>query len=299
MKYDKPALTYVDQAELLIKRGLIADRSALITRLQSVNYYRLSGYLYPYRLQDNTFRPGTTFDAVWRHYAFDRRLRLLVLDAIERFEVALRTQVVYEHVHRYGPFGYTTPENLPKLTGDHFGNFLSRIYTETKRSREIFVGHFREKYGNAHPYLPLWMVAEVVSFGLTFTFFTGVEPNIKRVVARYFGVPDEVLFSWLRALHVVRNICAHHGRLWNRELGVRPLFPYKRKYPEWHEPVNIPNHRIFGVLTILKYLLGVVAPQSLWPKRLHCLLEEYPEVSRISMGFPANWDDCPIWRDSV
>src|SRR6266508_2779501 len=99
MEYPKQALTFEQQADLLISRGLIADRNLLINRLRSVNYYRFSGYLYPFRNSDDTFHSGTTFEKVWRHYTFDRRLRVIVMDAIERVEVAVRTQTVYHFVH--------------------------------------------------------------------------------------------------------------------------------------------------------------------------------------------------------
>lgn len=296
MRYEKHALTFEQQADLLLKRGLMADRDILINHLRFVNYYRLSGYLFPFRKKDDHFRPGTTLDVVWRRYTFDRRLRVLVLDAIERVEVALRTQIVYEHAHRYGPFGYTVPENLPKLDGNRFGLFLSKVYDETQRSREIFVQHFRTKYSDQHPYLPLWMAAEIMPFGVMFNLYTGVEPEIKRNIALIFNVPDVVLSSWVNVLNTVRNICAHHGRLWNRELGVKPLMPNSRKYPQWHNPVAIPNHRIFAVLTILKYLTSIVAPQSHWYQRFHSLLVEYPDIPRLSMGFPENWEASPLWR---
>jgi abortive infection bacteriophage resistance protein len=296
MKYAKPALTYEQQADLLLSRGLQADRDTLITRLQAVNYYRLSGFLYPFRNPDDTFKPGTTLDIVWRRYTFDRRLRLIVLDAIERVEVAVRSQIVYEHVHRYGPFGYTVPVNLPKLDGNRFGQFLTRVYEETQRSHEVFVQHFQGKYGDQHGYLPLWMASEIMPYGAMFALFAGVEPNIKRVIAHTFGIPDAVMFSWLNVLNMVRNICAHHGRLWNRELGVKPLMPSARKYPQWHSPTAIPNHRVFAVLTILKHMSSVAAPQSRWPERVRTLLAEYPDIPRPSMGFPSDWEKCPIWQ---
>ena len=118
MKYDKPPLTYDQQADLLLRRGLTADRDELVSRLRSVSYYRLSGYWYPFRLADDSFRPGTTFETVWRRYRFDRRLRLLALDAIERVEVRIRTELVYVLAHAQGPFGYCASSNqLPEVAG--------------------------------------------------------------------------------------------------------------------------------------------------------------------------------------
>jgi abortive infection bacteriophage resistance protein len=144
MKYAKAALTFEQQADKLLGRGLVADRSALINRLKAVNYYRLSGYLYPFRNPDDTFRSGTTLDVVWQRYTFDRQLRLLALDGIERVEVSVRTALVYHHVHTHGPFGYTVPANLPKLPAHRFGRFLTTVDKETQRSHEVFVAHFQK-----------------------------------------------------------------------------------------------------------------------------------------------------------
>ena len=99
VKYTKEPLTFEQQADRLIRRGMQGDRELIVARLASVNYYRLSGYCYPFRNLDDTFRPGTTFAAVWQRYVFDRRLRLLVMDAIERIEVAVRFQLAYHHAH--------------------------------------------------------------------------------------------------------------------------------------------------------------------------------------------------------
>ncbi len=133
-------------------------------------------------------------------------------------------------------------------------------------------------------------------FGCTMKMYRGVTDEVRRNIAGHYNVPDEVLTSWLHTINVIRNICAHHGRLWNRELGVKPFIPRKSKYPQWHAPVAIPQNRIFGVLTILCYLLRITAPHSKWEGRLVALLEEYPEISRRSMGFPDNWKESPLWQ---
>ena len=296
MKYDKPSLSFEEQADLLIKRGLLVDRALLIDRLKNVNYYRLSGYLYPYRQSNDIFKSGTTFERVWRHYTFDRRLRLIVMDSIERFEVSIKTQLIYALAHATGAFEYTNPSNFPKLLPEEHERLIKTIANEVDRSREKFVGHFRTKYGNNHEYLPLWMAGEIMSFGCVLTIYKGVPDRIKRDIATHYGIPDVVLTSWLQTINVIRNICAHHGRLWNRELGVKPFIPRKKKYPEWHDPISISQHRIFGILTILHYLLRIIAPQSNWKTRLNSLLDEYPEISRWSMGFPDNWKESPLWK---
>ena len=103
MKYAKPPLTLEQQADQLLPRGMVGDRDVMIARLRSVSYYRLSGYWFPFRNADDSFKPGTSFEAVWNRYVFDRRLRLLVMDAIERIEVAVRSQLAHHHSLHYRP----------------------------------------------------------------------------------------------------------------------------------------------------------------------------------------------------
>jgi len=299
MRYDKRPLTFEEQANLLISRGLIAEKSLLIERLTNVNYYRLSGYLYPYRNPDDSFHPKTTFETVWRHYTFDRRFRLLVMDAIERVEISVRTQLIYALSHKSEAFGYAQRATLPNLSSDEHKRLIGTIHRETKSSGEKFVAHFQSKYGDAHEYLPMWMSGEIMSFGCTLTIYRGVSDDIKKQIAAYYGIPDPVLTSWLKTINVIRNICAHHGRLWNKVLGVKPYIPRRKKFPHWHDPVIIPQDRIFGVLTILRYLLQIIAPQSKWQSRFLDLLNEYPEISRRSMGFPDNWSESVFWKGVI
>lgn len=294
MRYNKPALTYEQQADQLLARGLIADRVTLIERLQSVNYYRLSGYWYPFRKDDSTFQQGTTFETVWRRYTFDRRLRLIVLDAIERTEIAIRTEVTYRMAHAHGPFGYLNTANMPNLEGADHLRLISQLRDTYARSRESFAKHFHDKYGDEHDLLPVWMVTELMALGELLTFFRGIPTGMKQAIGAKFGVSDRVFESWLRALLAVRNVCAHHSRLWNRELGYKPTIP--RKDRQWHQPVEIRDNRVFAILTILKYFMNSIAPQSNWPGRLIELLEEYPDVPRAPMGFADNWRECPIWK---
>ncbi len=307
MEYHKPPLSYEKQAELLIQRGLIADKGVLVERLENVNYYRLSGYLFPYRQADDSFKAETTFEEVWKHYTFDRRLRLIVMDAIERIEVSVKTQLIYNVSHKTQAFGYMESECFPMMSVSEHESLVKKIVEEVSRSKERFVGHFKNKYGNAHRFtgvagaehiiLPLWMVGEILSFGTVLTAYRGVSNEIKGNIAKRYHIPVPVLTSWLQTVNVIRNICAHHGRLWNRELGVKPYIPRKNKYPEWHDPVAIPRNRVFGVLTILRYLLKIIAPQSNWKKRFMALLDEYPNISRWSMGFSDNWQESPLWKE--
>lgn len=301
-EYTKRALSFEEQADQLLERGLIADREELILRLRAVSYYRLAGYFYPFRELDATsmatdrFKEGANLKTVWERYCFDRRLRVAVLDAIERIEVSVRTKLVFHFSHTHGPFGYCVEANLPKLKVNEYLEWRTALQEETGRSKETFKKHFFDKYGDHHNNLPLWMIGELMSMGSLLTFFKGVSPDLKRKVAEEYRVPDEVLLSWLRSLNGMRNICAHHSRFWNRVLGYPPLLPNPRKFPEWHGEDKLPNDRCGIMLIIIRYFLRLIDPVSHWHERVETLMEKYPEIPRSSMGLSDNWKEHPIWR---
>ena len=177
MKFDKPPLTIEQQADLLLSRGLIADKEGLMNRLKVVNYYRLTTYLYPFRnpKDNNRYNEGTSLDKVWRYYTFDRQLRLLTMDAVERVEVAVRTKLAYHLSHSMGAFAYTDQMNLPNLSIDNHQKWICELKKEIERSTEQFIVHFNQKYGDVHPMPPLWIAVEIMSFGKTLTMFRGVD----------------------------------------------------------------------------------------------------------------------------
>src|SRR5262249_50797370 len=162
---------------------------------------------------DDYFATGTTFDQIAGLYIFDRKLRLIVMEAIERFEVALRTGLTYGISHQYGPFGYVDPNNFDTRF-DH-EEFMNELAEAEKQSRETFVAHYRAKY-DLEDHLPLWMASELMSFGRLSRVFKNTHPDIKKSFARRLNVPDtKIVSSWLHTLNYVRNVCAHHSRLWN------------------------------------------------------------------------------------
>ena len=219
------------------------------------------------------------------------------MDAIERIEIAVRSLMAYHHVHKHGAFAYALdPASLPKLSPDECSDFLDRVGEETDRSRETFVEHFRTKYGGSNQYLPVWMVTEVMTLGSILTFFRNSPNKVKGAVAGEFGVPHKVFESWLLSLNTIRNIVAHHARLWNRVLGLKPIIPRISDYPDWHTPVKVENKRVFAILTICRHCLREIAPQSNWMEYLEDLLEDFPTIPTSYMGIPANWKECLIWR---
>ena len=299
MEYVKPFLTFEQQADLLEQRGLTFDRSMLITHLQDVGYYRLSGYWYPFKNEDDSFIPGTTFETIWNNYTFDRQFRLIVLDAIERVEIYMRTQLAYLLAQSQGPFGYREKSNLPALDGGAYHKLLNRLAISYDRSKEQFIEHFRDKYGDVHDLPPYWMLVNVIDFGAMLTLYKSSPDSVRKAVAKQLDVHESVLESWLMTLNVVRNACAHHARLWNKRLGVRPKIPRRRKNPEWHDPYEVSGDKMFGVLTVLSYLLERIAPDSQWRCRLFELLRARSAEEIAAMGFGGGWQLCPLWKRYV
>lgn len=293
MKFVKPALTYEQQAELAISRGLIADKAELIKRLRAVSYYRLCAYWHPFKRTDDSFEPGTTLETIWRRYTFDRQLRLLVMDAIERVEITLRSNLAYELSHRFGPFAHVDINNFPGMAPAEHQRLLDDLHENANRSREAFAEHFRKTY-DEFPDLPLWAAVETMTFGQMFTIYKNCEKRVQQDIAARLSLPGKVLFSWLLTLNYIRNLCAHHSRLWNRELAIKPLIPHHEQ--RWHQPIEISNDRVFVILTLLRYLLSQTAQQSQWRERLYSLFVRYPEIPLASMGIPTDWQNLPLWQ---
>lgn len=295
MRYAKPFKTYDEQADLLLARGMQADRDRLIAHLQDVGYYRLSGYWHIFKRPDDTFWPGTTFDRVWDLYAFDRQFKLVVFDAIERVEVYLRTQLAYDLAEADGPFGYNDRATLPNLSQSSYDRLMQKCQDAFDRSREPFAVHFRNTYGDEHKLPPYWMLANLMDFGMVFSFYRGAPNVIRKSIAAPFGIAPKVMDSWLLAINTTRNICAHHGRLWNRTLGTRPTIPRVKNDSRWHRPYKVKPDKVFVVLTILSLMLETVAPDTSWRSRLFKLIDTRSAADKRRMGFEPGWEQCPIW----
>lgn len=282
---------------LLISRGLLStDNARALDWLKRIGYYRLSAYFIPFRVPDtDTFQPGTTLDQIIDLYKFDCNLRLLVMQAMDRIEIAVRGAVTYHLAHDMGVFGYAAPQNFVPLYDDRgevifdHRRLTSSIAAEEKRSAELFVAHYRGKY-TLEPYLPIWAATELVSFGILSRMFRSVaDVPLKKKIAWEFGQPEVVFSSWLHVLSTVRNTCAHHSRLWNRELAVKPLYP-----KAWHR-AGISNRRFYGVALIIQTLLDRVSPRSRWKERLKAHFNAHPSVDISHMHFPPNWQNRNPW----
>ncbi len=299
MIYNKPALSISEQVDLLEQRGLeIADRSRAESYLSSISYYRLSAYMYPFKDHAaNTFLSGSTFDKVLDSYVFDRELRLLVFDAIERIEIAFRTQAIYQPSMALGAFWYQDRANFTNGRGLHAS--LRLIDEKVEKSNETFMKHFKKCY-HGSPRPPSWMVFEICSFGLITTLCLDLKDYAVRTnIANHFGFPGtqrHIFESWIQCLVYVRNICAHHSRLWNRTLTKQPAVLVKTQHP-WIDQKAVSNRKMYYFLSVLSFLLQRIIPETSFPKKLKELIEVHPDVDLTQMDFPENWQSEPLWLD--
>lgn len=297
MKFSKTPLSFKDQVSLLEKRGLlIGDRDKAEYYLSHLNYYRLAAYCLPFEKDHNTHQyvEGTTFDQVLDLYIFDRELRLLVLDAIERVEVSIRTHLAYTLAHKYGPHDYLNSA-LFKAKWPHAKN-VRQLEIEFRNSREVFIRHLRKKYDESLP--PIWATVEIMTFGQLSNWYANLSSGADRnAIANVYDMDEINLVSFLHHLSTVRNVCAHHSRLWNREFTFTFKLPRKRP-SQLLSVLNLSpttTKRIYNTLVVLDYLMLTISPDTHWKQRLIALLNKHLVADPLSMGFPAHWHDLPNW----
>ena len=296
--FAKPALTFAQQIAKLQGEGMvIADPTLAQHCLQHISYYRLSAYwLYfehPKGQAGPRFQPGTTFEEVVALYEFDRALRLLVLDAVERIEVAVRGSWAYQLAMKNGPHGYLRAglySNKGKLNAKK-----GELTAQVNRSKDTFIIHYKTKYsGPKHP--PVCMACELMSFGLLSSLYGLLkEPKDRNSIADPFGL-DEVIFGpAVQNISTVRNICAHHGRLWNQRMKATLKLP-KKNPPELANALNrAANDRLYNTLAFVKYLLDRCDPANTWGQRLIAHMATLAPGREADMGCPPDWQDYKLW----
>jgi abortive infection bacteriophage resistance protein len=292
--FSKPVTTCGQQVTQLLQRGMaIADPAEAEFYLRHLNYYRLSAYWRPFEADHatHTFKPDTRFEEVLNHYIFDRELRLLLLDAIERLEVSVRTQWAYQMAHLHGPHSHLDPS----LARD-WKNWVAdstQLVATVERSRESFIKHLTATYTEALP--PVWAVCEVVSLGLLSRLYSNIKPIATRTaIARTYSVDQQVFESWLHHVQFVRNLCAHHSRVWNREFVITPEQPRSKPSVLRGQFIN-GSRKLYNTLLILLHLMNIIAPQHHWRARLIKLIEDH-NIPAAAMDFPEDWQTRPIWQ---
>ncbi|MCF7920487.1 MAG: Abi family protein [Candidatus Cloacimonetes bacterium] len=294
MKFTKPPLSFEEQAQLLINRGLNADKSNLIKTLKEVNYYHLSGYLYPYKMGGSeNFFPETSLKKIKEIMDFDNELKLIVFKSISILERWIRTNLVYNFtIHYKDPFAYTKYSSYPLQPHYKIDEFLDHLRNEMNNSREVFVQRYKTKYYQEN-YLPAWMAAEIMSMGTMNRFYQLMDRRLKLSTVNIFKVKEIVFHSWLNSIRDLRNICAHHSRLWNRDLSIIPKIP--KNNSDWNQYYGRNNKKLFIIFSVIMYMLNQINCNTTLKDDLHNLFVEYRNIKLIKMDFPQNWKHYNFW----
>ncbi|MBQ9204384.1 MAG: Abi family protein [Prevotella sp.] len=284
--FQKPYTSAHDLVSLLQTRGLTINDSTKAERyLEFIGYYRLSAYMYPLLQipkEQHRYKPDTSFDQVMMLYRFDKKLRLLIFNEIEKIEVAVRSAIVNIGSEMTGnPFWMTDSSHF--IDSGKFRHTMDLIDAELRRSREDFIVHFKQTYSDAYP--PAWMLAEVLPFGVITNIFSNIKvARIKKNIARRFGLQVAPFESWLTIVTLTRNSCCHHARVWNKQNTIRPMLP------NWMVGcwITLPTDalRIYFNLCIIKYFLDIISPQNDMKAKIDTLLANYPAIDTAAMGFP-------------
>ncbi|OIQ02621.1 MAG: abortive phage resistance protein [Zetaproteobacteria bacterium CG06_land_8_20_14_3_00_59_53] len=316
MSQEKPWKSFDEQLSILKGRGLqIDDEAAALSYLERLGYYRLSGYLYPFRAFEITkdaqgklagtrcvdhFMEGSHFEDAVNLYVFDKKLRMLALDALERIEMSVRVDVAHLlgekdiHAHEVPAIFFQdfTSKVLPGSGKTGHQEWLASYQKNLERSRRVeFVKHYLDKYGR----LPIWVSTEIWDFGMLSKLFAGMYRADQNIIAAKYGASDGPDFSgWLRGLNFVRNVSAHHNRLWNGNM-LEYLTPIQGRY--WNQ---LKPERPFFYFCIMQRLMRIICPNSSWAERFARLVREFPDlhckaVSPYDMGLIEDWESWELW----
>lgn len=286
--FDKEALTLEQQLNRWKSRGLqINDQPHALRYLNDIGYYRFSFYTKPFQTNSSThdFKDGTTFNDILALYIFDRQLRVLMIDAIERIEVSIRTRLGNHMAVKYNdPFWYTLPDNFGSIREQ--ASFIGHIGRDLRQNgshmKKVFIKHYYDAYGEPDM-PPSWMMIELLSFGQVSRLIQGIKKEDRKEIASSYEVPEMILKSWLHSVSAVRNICAHHERLWDNRFSVTPK--ENRDNPIF---AGIDKNHFFAQTLIIKWFLDRITEGSTWVDRLVKLIEGV-NVDKQRMGFPEDW----------
>ena len=295
----KPARTIQDQITLLQSRNLtfrnVADAPHY---LANISYYRLKGYWW--EMQDDFvnhhFKSNSYFEDAIDLYNFDRHFRIIVFNAIERIEISLRTKLIYHLSLSYGPEWYLNPALFDKQK--EFAAFVAKIYSDMGRSSEEFIVKHFQNHPTEHP--ESWKGLEVLTLGTLSKLYQNLKHQLpeKNAIAKEFGLNNQkYLASWLLGITVIRNIIAHHGRLWNRVMINKYDWPPNTpKTLLSYIPNNNQRRKIFPLLSAILYLNNEISPGNHIKQELVTLFAHYPNTQLHKMGFPANWQNETLWK---
>jgi abortive infection bacteriophage resistance protein len=297
---NKPARVVIEQLQLLKDRGMtVENENQAIHFLSNISYYRLKGYWWDMQTDsvNHQFATGSTFEDVIERYNFDRHLRLVLFDAIERIEIALRTKMISHLSLSFGPLWYLD-ESIFNDTNQH-REHLESLNREYGYSKEIFIQDHKKRHKGIHP--EAWKIMEIASMGTLSKFYKNLKHQLpeKSIIAKEMGLNlHSELSSWLESIAYVRNIVAHHSRLWSRNMVKRPTDVLNNPQGKWlgFELLDVQRKKPFLIITSMIYICNKVTPNHQIKSKIVELLLEDPQLPIYKLGFLNNWQDHPIWK---
>ena len=277
----KTPTTFEEQIEILESRNLkVVDKDAALEVLSRINYYRLSAYMLTFKTNDK-FVNGITFEEICGLYEFDKRLRNMLIGILETIEVTFRTQISYLIAHKYGARGHVDASNF--INPFYHEGMVKSMEEQVKRSDEIFIQHHISKYKGL---FPVWVSIEVVSLDVLSKMFSNLKNDDKSEISKNnYNISYKYVQSWLHALTVLRNICAHYGRLYNKTLKIKIRLDKKSVEN------GLRNNSIFTAIYIIGKLTKDKKEWHTLINNLKGLIEQYEKVDIKLMGFPDNWEE--------
>ena len=282
--------------DLLESRGLqIYDRNKAIQYLDNIGYYRLSAYMYPLLKMPKTahlYKEGATFKQVMMLYRFDKKLRLLMFNEIEKIEISIRCAVMQIPAEIIGnPFWLTDASNF--LDVSKFNETMRTISNEYCKSKEEFILHYKRTYLEAYP--PSWILGELLTIGNVNAIYRNIKQNrIRKRIAKRFGLSIKVFESWLTVIAVTRNACGHHARVWNKRNAIQPVIP-NNPCGAWITLPTDPMRSYFDIC-IIKYFLDKISPNNDMLDKMNKLFATFTEIDKAALGFPVGWENEPLWQ---
>lgn len=296
----KPPLTIANQISLLKSRGMsFTSKKKANHYLSNISYYRLKGYWWDMQSNkvNHVFQPNSSFESVIERYNFDRHLRLILFDAIERIEIALRTKMIYHLSLAYGSNWY---ENASLFTDENkHSNNLAKLQKGFGYSNEIFAKEHKRTHSDETP--ESWKMMEIASMGSLSKFYKNLNHQLpeKSIIAREMGLNlHNELSSWLEAIAYIRNIIAHHSRLWSRNMVKTPKSRLNSPIGLWlSKPLEpVQKKKPFLIICAMLYLCNIVTPTHSIKNKILYLFEQNPNIPIYKLGFLNNWENEPIWN---
>ncbi|WP_282079593.1 Abi family protein [Aquimarina algiphila] len=300
--FQKKPTTIQEQIQKLKDRGLqIIPKDNAEHYLSHISYYRLGEYWYSmqYDKEKHLFKENSRFSDAIALYGFDRELRILLFDVIEKIEISLRTKLIYHLSHESDPWWFAN-EQLFKNKYE-LEKTLANLKRELSRSKDPTIKNHRKKHGDDLRFPPAWKSLEQTSFGALSKLYGNLKNTVKakdKIAEEYGVVNHTFLPSWLQSIAQIRNYCAHHSRLWNRNLPGAPKLLPKPPNPWIVEIENVPRQfqKLYVHLCLMKYLLNTVQPGNTFTNKLDTLFQKYPNVDPDALGMKPNWQNEPLWK---